>query len=55
MGLMISFAYVFNWGLMHGKANFVDMIGRPTMGLFFYLLSGLMMAILVLVGFFREG
>ena len=54
LGLMLSFAYVFNWGFLHGTANFVDAIGRPTMELFLYLGSGLVMAMLVLVGFFRE-
>ena len=54
MGLMISFAFVFNWGLMHGRANFTDMLGRPTMGLLVYLAAGAMMAMLVLWGFFRE-
>ena len=54
LGLMISFTYVFNWGFLHGSANFVDMMGKPTVGLFVYLASGLMMSILVVYGFFRE-
>jgi uncharacterized membrane protein (UPF0182 family) len=54
MGLMISFAYVFNWGILHGGANYVDVMGKPIMALFLYLASGLMMAILVFIGFFRE-
>jgi len=54
LGLMISFSYIFNWGFLHASANFLDMMGKPTMGLFFYLASGLMMTVLVVVGFFRE-
>ena len=54
LGLMISFAYVFNWGFLHASANFVDMMGKPTMGLFVYLASGLMMAVSVVISFFRE-
>ncbi len=54
LGLMISFAFVFNWGFLHASANFVDNLGQPTLGLILYLASGLMMAISVLVGFFRE-
>ncbi len=54
LGLMISFAYVFNWGFLHGTANFVDMMGKPSPGLFVYLFSGLMLATLAVVGFFRE-
>ena len=54
LGLMISFTYVFNWGFLHGSANFVNMMGEPTVGLFAYLGSGLMMSILVVYGFFRE-
>ena len=54
LGLMISFGYVFNWGFLHASANFVDMLGKPTFGLFIYLGSGLMMAILVVTSFFRE-
>jgi hypothetical protein len=54
MGLMISFAYTFNWGFLHNSAIFADAMGRPTLGLFVYLASGLMMAVLVVVSFFRE-
>jgi len=54
LGLMVSFAYVFNWGFLHGSANFVDSIGRPTMELLLYLVSGLMMSTLIVVGFFRQ-
>ena len=54
LGLMVSFAFVFNWGFLHGSANFVDGIGRPTMELFLYLVSGLMMTTLIMFGFFRK-
>ncbi len=54
LGLMISFAYVFSWGFLHASANFVDDLGQPTLGLFLYLTSGLIMSIVVVVGFFRE-
>lgn len=54
MGLMISYAYVFNWGILHGGANYINMVGKPTMALFLYLGSGLMMSMLVFIGFFRE-
>ncbi len=54
LGLMISYAFVFNWGFLHSSATFVNMAGKPTTGLFIYLASGLMMAVLVVIGFFRE-
>lgn len=54
LGLMINFTYVFNWGFLYSNEGFVDTVGRPTMELFFYLASGLMLAVLVVVGFFRE-
>lgn len=54
LGLLISYAYVFNWGFLHGSMHFVDMMGKPTMGMFVYLASGLMLAVLVVIGFFRE-
>ena len=54
LGLMISFAYVFNWGFLHNSANYVNMMGEPTIGLFIYLASGFMMAFAVLIGFFVE-
>lgn len=54
LGLMVSFAFVFNWGFLHSAAIFVDMIGRPTMELFLYLVSGFMMTALIMVGFFRK-
>ena len=53
-GLLISFAFVFNWGFLHASTNFVDMMGKPTLGLIIYLFSGLVMAISAVVGFFRE-
>jgi len=53
-GLMISYAYVFYWGFLHASANFVDEVGNPTLGVMVYLASGLMMAVLVVVGFFRD-
>jgi len=34
LGLMISFAFVFYWGFLHASANFVDEMGKPTLGLF---------------------
>ncbi len=54
LGLMISYAFVFNWGFLHSSATFANMAGKPTTGLFIYLASGLMMAVLVVIGFFRE-
>jgi len=51
---LISYAFVFNWGFLHSSATFVNMAGKPTTGLFIYLASGLMMAVLVVIGFFRE-
>ena len=54
LGLMISFAFVFNWGFIHSSVNFIDMVGRPTLGLFVYLISGILITVLALVGFFHE-
>ncbi len=51
LGLMISFSYVFYWGFINGSATFVNIVGNPTPGLLVYLFSGLMMALLVVVGF----
>jgi len=54
LGLLISFAYVFNWGFLYGTANFIGMMGNPTPGIIVYLLSGLMLVTIALVGFFRK-
>ena len=54
LGLMISFAFVFNWGFLHSSSSFVDMMGSPTLGFFVYLFSGFLMITLALVGFLRE-
>ena len=54
LGLMISFAFVFNWGFLHASSNFVDNLGQPTLGLFLYLASRLTIAVLVLMGFIRN-
>lgn len=52
LGLMTSFAFVFYWGFLQSNVSFVDVLGKPTLGLFIYLFSGLMLAALALVGFF---
>lgn len=54
MGLMVSFSYVFYWGFVHGSEIFIDKMGKATPGLIIYLFCGLMLAVLVVVGFFRE-
>ena len=52
LGLMTSFAFVFYWGFLQSSVSFVDMLGQPTLGLFMYLFSGLMLATLDLAVFF---
>lgn len=54
LGLAINFVYVFNWGFLYGAESFVDTVGRPTMGLFAYLASGLTLTVWIMMGFFRE-
>ncbi len=54
LGLMISFAFVFNWGFLHSSSSFVDIMGSPTLGFFVYLFSGFFMITLALVGFLGE-
>ena len=54
LGLIISYAFIFNWGFMHSAAYLIDMAGKPTLGLLVYLFSGIMLAFLALWGFFRE-
>jgi len=54
LGLMISFAFVFNWGFLNSSPSFVDMMGDPTLGFYVYLFSGFSLITLALVGFLRE-
>ncbi len=54
LGLMISYAFIFNWGFLHSVSTFEKMAGKPTLGLLIYLVSGLGLAVLVVWGFFRE-
>lgn len=54
LGLMTSFAFVFYWGFLQSSVSFVDVLGKPTLGLFIYLFFGLMLASLALVGFFMD-
>jgi len=54
LGLMISYAFIFNWGFLHSIDTLAKMAGKPTLGLLVYLVSGLMLAVLVVWGFFRE-
>jgi len=54
LGLMVSYAFIFNWGFLHSVSTLEKMAGKLTLGLLVYLVSGLMLAVLVVWGFFRE-
>ncbi len=54
LGLIIRYAFIFNWGFLHSVSTLEKMAGKLTLGLLVYLVSGLMLAVLVVWGFFRE-
>jgi hypothetical protein len=54
LGLLISYVFVFHWGFIFNREYFITILGDTSMSFFFYVLSGLMASILVLIGFFKE-
>jgi len=52
LGLFISYFFVFYWGFMLNRPYFVDILGNMTLGLYLYAISGVVMAIIIVIGLF---
>lgn len=54
LGLLISYCFVLYWGYFSNRAYFIDSFGRTTTGLVIYAMSGIVMVVTLVVGFFQH-
>jgi len=54
LGLLISYSFVFFWGFVFNRSYFVDLLGNTSSGLYIYGLSGLVMAVLAVIGMLNK-
>lgn len=54
MGLITTFCFVLYWGFIINFNYFVSILGETSIGMPIYVLSGVSMVILIIVGFFLE-
>jgi hypothetical protein len=54
LGLLISYSFVFFWGFVFNRSYFVDLLGNTSSGLYIYSLSGLVMAVLAVIGMLKR-
>jgi hypothetical protein len=52
LGLIVSYLFVFYWGFIFNSTYFVNMMDYFTWGLYIYVISGVVMAIIFLISFF---
>ncbi len=54
LGLLISYCFVMYWGFIFNHTYFINILGKTTWGLSIYILSGVAMFILAVIGFFQD-
>lgn len=52
LGLITSYFFMFYWGFVINRTYFVDTLGNATIGLYIYSIAGIVMAVIVITGFF---
>ena len=52
LGLIVSYLFVFYWGFIFNSTYFVNMMDYFAWGLYIYVISGVVMAIIFLISFF---
>ncbi len=52
LGLVISYLFVFYWGFIFNRGYFTDLFGNMTWGLYLYGISGILMVVVAVFGFF---
>ena len=53
LGLLITYCFVFFWGFISNREYFVDRFGNTTSGMVVYVLAGILMIIVFIIGFFQ--
>ncbi|MCC6347180.1 MAG: hypothetical protein IT388_08350 [Nitrospirales bacterium] len=54
LGLLVSYCFVLFWGFISNREFFIDTFGQTTWGLIIYALSGIVMVVVLIVGFFQS-
>jgi hypothetical protein len=54
LGLLISYVFVFFWGFIFNRSQFVDLLGNTSSGLYIYGLSGVVMVVLAVTGMLKR-
>jgi len=54
LGLIISYLFVFYWGYFYNREHLTDALGNTTWGLILYVIAGMLMIIMVILGFFKS-
>ncbi|HVN98306.1 MAG TPA: hypothetical protein VMT62_17905 [Syntrophorhabdaceae bacterium] len=52
LGLIVSYLFVFYWGFIFNSKYFLGMVGESSWGLYIYVICGVVMALVFIVGFF---
>jgi hypothetical protein len=52
LGLIVAYFFVFYWGFIFNSRYFLNMLGDLTWGLYIYVVLGIVMAIIFLIGLF---
>ncbi|MGD0282988.1 MAG: hypothetical protein ABSB95_11570 [Dissulfurispiraceae bacterium] len=53
LGLLITYCFVLFWGFISNREYFIDHFGHTSWGLVVYVLSGILMVIVLIIGFFQ--
>ncbi|MBZ0156688.1 MAG: hypothetical protein K8I29_10840 [Alphaproteobacteria bacterium] len=54
LGLLVSYCFVLFWGFISNREFFIDTFGQTTWGLIIYVLSGIVMVVVLIIGFFQS-
>lgn len=53
-GLLVSYGFVLYWGYVFNSRYFMELLGETSIGIPIYVMTGVAMALLSIVGFFLE-
>jgi hypothetical protein len=54
LGLLITYCFVLYWGFISNREYFIDRFGHTSWGLVVYALSGILMVVVFIIGFFQS-
>ncbi|PIQ95518.1 MAG: hypothetical protein COV67_14440 [Nitrospinae bacterium CG11_big_fil_rev_8_21_14_0_20_56_8] len=54
LGILVTFSFVFYWGFIFNRENFVNLLGQSSIGLYVYALLGMGMIVMAVIGFLHD-